>query len=84
MQVSNNSATIDHTLDATDSLCPMPLLKLKLCLKGMEAGQVVELMASDATSTKDIPAFCQLAGHTLIASEQRGKCYLFRVKKVGN
>lgn len=83
MQVSNNSATIDRTLDVTGCLCPLPLLKLKLCLKELNAGQVVELLASDATSSKDIPAFCQLAGHELIASERRGEDYVFRVKKVG-
>ncbi|BFM06667.1 sulfurtransferase TusA family protein [Halioxenophilus aromaticivorans] len=82
MQVSNTSATIDRTLDVTGCLCPLPLLKLKLGLKEMLPGQVIELLASDATSTQDIPAFCKLSGHQLVATQQDGDTYIFRVKKV--
>lgn len=81
MQVSKSSVTIDRTLDVVEALCPLPLLKLKLCLKEMQVGQVVELLASDITSVTDIPAYCRIAGHHLIDSGQRQSVYFFIVQK---
>jgi len=81
MEVSNSPVTICQTLDATDVLCPLPLLKLKLQLKSMAVGEAIELLASDATSKQDIPAFCQLSGQELVSFEQRQGIFVFTVKK---
>lgn len=81
MSVSKTSATIHHTLDVTGALCPLPLLKLKLCLNDMAGGESIELKASDATSLEDIPSFCRIAGHHLIKVEEHNGVYSFVVQK---
>lgn len=60
----------DEQVDAQGLACPMPLLKAKLALNGMQAGQVLQVLATDAGSQRDIASFCQLAGHQLLHQEQ--------------
>ena len=42
-------------LDARGLTCPMPLLKTKKELKGVPAGQVLEIWGTDPGSKNDIP-----------------------------
>ncbi len=64
----------DQLVDARGLSCPLPLLRAKLALNGMQAGQVLHLTATDAGSQRDITRFAELAGHALLhASEQEGE-----------
>ena len=75
----------DHRiLDATDVLCPLPLLKLKLALRDMVEGETIELRVSDRTSTQDIPAYCRISGQTLLSSSEHGGVFIFLVKKAAS
>ena len=47
----------DRTLDATGLKCPMPVLRARRSLKAMASGQVLELLADDPASARDVPAF---------------------------
>jgi tRNA 2-thiouridine synthesizing protein A len=58
-----------QTLDCTALKCPLPLLKLKVALAELEAGQVIELTTTDAVSCRDIPAYCQRAGHQIVLQD---------------
>ena len=58
--------TSDEVLDARGLSCPMPLLKTKKTLKGMKAGQVLEVLGTDPGSKNDIPDFCKKGGNELI------------------
>jgi tRNA 2-thiouridine synthesizing protein A len=60
----------NEEVDARGLSCPMPLLKAKLALNGMAPGQVLQVLATDAGSQRDIASFCQLAGHQLLYQEQ--------------
>lgn len=51
------------TLDARNLLCPLPLLKAKLCLRNMLKGEVLKIYFSDATSAKELRLFAQANGH---------------------
>lgn len=46
-----------HYLDARGQPCPLPLLKTKLHLQQLAAGDRLEVMASDPGARRDIPAF---------------------------
>ena len=48
----------DQVLDASGLNCPMPILKTKKALKGMSAGETLEVISTDAGSVKDLVAFC--------------------------
>ena len=46
-------------LDARGLTCPMPLLKTKKDLKGVPAGEILEIWGTDPGSKNDIPALGQ-------------------------
>ncbi len=70
----------DRTLDASGLRCPMPLLKTKLELNGMSAGELLEVVATDAGSARDIPAFLKLSNHTLVSTSESNGEYRFVIK----
>ncbi|MEP1216186.1 MAG: sulfurtransferase TusA family protein [Marinobacter sp.] len=70
----------DRTLDASGLRCPMPLLKTKLELNSMSPGQELEVIATDAGSARDIPAFLRLSDHELVSSSEQGGCFIFVIK----
>lgn len=58
----------DILLDTSGEACPMPLLKTKMKLNTMEAGQVLKVIATDAGSVRDFKAFIDLTAHELTES----------------
>ncbi len=71
----------DHSVDARGLNCPLPILAIRRTLKDMQAGEVVQLLATDPGSTDDIAAFCGQTGNSLLSSEEQGGEYLFMVRK---
>ena len=59
-------AQIEHYVNGKGLACPMPLLKLKMALKKTALGHAVYVTATDPNSKRDIAAFCQHAGYTLV------------------
>ena len=64
------SDSIDVELDATGLQCPMPLLKAKRALNGMQPGEVLRVLATDAGSARDFKVFSQQSGHALLSSDE--------------
>jgi len=71
----------DQTLNAEGLNCPLPIIKAKKALKGMEAGQVLEVRSTDPGSIADFAAFCSQTGNELLSSNTEGNIYLFEIKK---
>lgn len=72
----------DEKMDARGLSCPMPLLRAKLALNGMAAGKVLQVLATDAGSQRDIASFCQLAGHQLLHQEQTAEgVFVYLIRK---
>lgn len=71
----------DQKLDCSGMACPMPILKTKKAVDGMQIGQVLEMIATDPGSTSDIEAWTQKTGHELVGSSQDGGKYTFYIKK---
>jgi TusA-related sulfurtransferase len=69
------------TLDARGLLCPMPIVKTAKAMKGLEPGQVLKLMATDRGAIKDIPAWAETTGNTLLAWHEDGDALVFYVRK---
>lgn len=72
----------DKVLDAKGLSCPMPVIKTKKALEGVESGQILEVVATDPASKTDIPALLGRLGHELIEiREENGEIhYLIRKK----
>ena len=58
----------DAVWDAGDMSCGDLVLELRLRMKKLEAGHVMALTACDSGAPQDIPAWCRLTHHALIAS----------------
>ena len=58
----------------------MPLLKTKLELNSMHPGQELEVIATDAGSARDIPAFLRLSAHELVSTTEREGRFTFVIK----
>lgn len=69
----------DDEIDATGLLCPLPVLKARKRLKGMQPGQVLRLIATDPAAVIDVPHFCSESGHILLSSTTNNpQTYLIR------
>ena len=69
-------------LDARGLLCPMPLLKAKRALNGMQAGECLRVLATDQGSVRDFQVFSEQSGHQLISSEEQDGVYIHVIQKV--
>ncbi|MBL4805693.1 MAG: sulfurtransferase TusA family protein [Rhodobacteraceae bacterium] len=71
----------DQTLNVEGLNCPLPIIKAKKTLKGMEAGQTLEVRSTDPGSVADFAAFCNQTGNSLLSSGTEGNIYTFEIKK---
>jgi tRNA 2-thiouridine synthesizing protein A len=59
----------DTQWDAGDLGCGDLVLELRLRMDAMNPGQLLQLTARDPGARADIPAWCRMTGHTLIAEQ---------------
>lgn len=52
-----------YTLDARNSLCPMPVIKTQNKVAELQAGDILEVTCTDPGALNDIPAWCRINGH---------------------
>jgi tRNA 2-thiouridine synthesizing protein A len=71
----------DIEIDATGLRCPLPVLRLQKRLRGLEAGTVVRLLASDPMAAIDVPHFCAEAGHAYLGTDDTAAVPAFLVRK---
>jgi len=74
-------ADFDQELDASGLNCPLPILRAKKTLAGMESGQVLHVIATDPGSVKDFDAFAKQTGNELMESREEDGKFLFLIKK---
>jgi tRNA 2-thiouridine synthesizing protein A len=71
----------NDTLDAVDMLCPLPVLKARKRLAGMQPGLVLRVIATDPASVIDMPHFCSHSGDVLLSATQNGAAHVFLIRK---
>jgi rhodanese-related sulfurtransferase/TusA-related sulfurtransferase len=64
--------TTNLSLDAKGLACPMPIVKTKKAITNLEAGQVLEVEATDKGSKADIKAWAEKAGHQYLGTIEEG------------
>lgn len=69
------------TLDTSGLLCPLPVYKAALALKGLQPGDVLELISTDRGSLEDIPAMTRQRGDRLAKVDDRGDTQVFWIEK---
>ena len=73
--------TPDKTLDATDLICPEPIMMLHNAINAVAPEKVIEMVATDPSTLRDVPKFCEFLGHELIGQSQNEQIYRFYIRK---
>lgn len=68
-------------LDASGLMCPEPVMMLHVEMKKIEPLEVLKVVATDPSTTRDIPKFCRFLGHTLVKQEQEGDVYYYWIQR---
>lgn len=71
----------DQVLDATGLLCPMPVVKANKVMKGMEAGRILKILATDRGAIADFPAWADDTGNDLLEWHEEGGTLVFYIRK---
>ena len=70
------------TLDTKGMNCPIPILKARKSIKGMAAGETLEVLSTDPGSVRDFEAFCRATGNPLLeSSEDDGGEFCYVIEK---
>jgi tRNA 2-thiouridine synthesizing protein A len=75
----NTNAT--QSLDARGLNCPLPILRTKRALSGLNAGETLAVAATDPGSLKDMQAFCKQTGNELVSSSTNQGEFEFLIRK---
>jgi TusA-related sulfurtransferase len=57
---------VDLELDTCGLNCPLPILKAKKALSGMQSGQLLMVKATDPGAMRDFAAFAKQTGNELV------------------
>jgi tRNA 2-thiouridine synthesizing protein A len=71
----------DRVLDARGLLCPMPVVKAAKEIRGLEAGQVLKILATDRGSIADVPAWAEDTGNELLEWHEEADHVVYFVRK---
>jgi len=72
---------ITQTIDARGLSCPLPIVKTAQAVKGLSAGAIVEVLATDPGSIKDFAAWSRATGHELVEQTADGATYRFVIRR---
>ena len=78
-----------ESLDARGLLCPLPVIRAQDRIRSLPPGARLEVLATDAGTLQDIPAWCRVHGHELESSMTEdaeaggGLVYRFRIRVRG-
>lgn len=72
---------VTSTLDTSGKCCPMPMVETNKAIKELAVGAVLEIIATDIGTLKDIPSWCERVGQTLLASSEQDQVFRFYVRK---
>lgn len=71
----------DHTLDARGLLCPEPVMMLHAAVRKLAPGDVLQVLATDPSTLRDIPKFCQFLGYELVDHAEESDEFVFWIRK---
>tara|TARA_R110001592_G_scaffold145709_3_gene369344 strand:+ start:1464 stop:1733 length:270 start_codon:yes stop_codon:yes gene_type:complete len=82
-----NDNTVENTqavatLDACGLFCPEPVMMLHNKIRDIAAGEILEVLATDPSTTRDVPKFCMFLGHELVERSEQDGQYRYLIRKV--
>lgn len=77
----SESQTPDLVLDAVGLFCPEPVMMMHSKIRDIESGQILQVLATDPSTQRDIPKFCMFLGHELLSEEQVDGQFHYLIRK---
>ncbi len=77
------NSEIERVLDTSGLLCPEPVMMLHKAVRDITKGAIIKVIATDPSTTRDIPKFCHFLGHELLRQESDERSYTYIIKKSG-
>ena len=74
-------AEVTKKLDVRGLNCPQPILRMRASLEEMKSGKVLQVIATDPDSVRDIKTFCNQTDNTLLSSSEAAGEYIFLIQK---
>ena len=68
-------------LDVRGLNCPQPILRTRASLEEMKSGKVLQVIATDPGSIRDIKTFCKQTDNALLSSSEVEGEYIFFIQK---
>ena len=81
MNITTATYRIDQTLDTQGLTCPEPVMLLHKKVREMKSGEIVEVFATDPSTQRDIPKFCNFLGHELLQRTEGNSKYTYIIQK---
>lgn len=75
------SEDITVKLDTLGLRCPEPVMVIRKTVRKMQQGELLEVIADDPATTRDIPSFCRFMDHTLVESNIEQIPYRYLIQK---
>lgn len=72
---------VTDTLDTSGLFCPEPVMMLHNKIRDVESGSIIEVIATDPSTQRDIPKFCTFLNHRLLDQKQEQGTYLYYIQK---
>lgn len=72
---------VTRSLDCSGLLCPLPVYKASVVLRGLSPGDTLELICTDPGALADIPALARQGGHELLRTVEDGDTQTFWLRK---
>ncbi|WP_305967203.1 MULTISPECIES: sulfurtransferase TusA [Marinobacter] len=76
-----SSTEYDLELDARGLFCPEPVMMLHNRINDVQPGGVLRVVATDPSTTRDIPRFCQFLGHELINKVEDDDLFVYLIRR---
>ncbi len=79
--MSDSQNFFKKTLDTTGLLCPEPVMLLHKAVREVEFGDCIKVIATDPSTQRDIPKFCEFLGHELLRQLTEENTFVFHIRK---
>jgi len=80
--IEEQGLNVPLTLDASGLFCPEPVMLLHNKIRDIEEGQLLKLVATDPSTSRDVPKFCHFLGHELLESAEEDGSFVYLIRKV--
>jgi len=75
------SQVITTVVDAQGLSCPMPIVKAAQAVRGLQSGQLMEVLATDPGSVKDFAAWSRSTGNELVEQHADSGVFHFVIRR---